>query len=197
MSERVNRKRALDESYLANSTTIPFHGNAIFNLPRPIFHIIFGEYLKLDNIARFDNVVLNDQDRTLFLGHLSNMAMRSTFHVRGKYILRWLFQRRVLLSSMTFDLHNKPIENIMFEVFPMNVSALEELTISNLPESGEHLALVESLKKLCLRNKAVILTPLLDTQTFWCKLGSVSVDGFSNEISLNLLHFVLISNPLL
>lgn len=69
MNQRVNKKRTLSELEEISSSPVTVSvtlSSAIFNLPRPIFHIIFGEYLKLKDITRFDNAVLSHRDRYYF-----------------------------------------------------------------------------------------------------------------------------------
>lgn len=75
MSKRVNKKRTLND--IESSSTPIVYRTAIFDLPSPIFHIIFGEYLILQEVTRFDSAVLNHYDRVIFLRHLYNMITRS------------------------------------------------------------------------------------------------------------------------
>lgn len=141
MSERVNKKRTIAE--LESSSSSSFHSTSnqspLFQLPRPIFHIIFGEYLSLKNVARFDNVVLNRRDRMQYLSNLSNMVTRSfDGRVRSKFLLRWLFQRQIILSSLNLRCRDHDdrlkFKDSMFEIFPLNVSALESLILNNDPD---------------------------------------------------------------
>lgn len=161
----------------------------ILNLPQPIFHVIFGDYLKLDDIARFDNAVLNHQDRILYLDFILNMVVKSRNNNISQpyYFLRWLHKRRILLSSVYFDFEDGPIKNTTFVEFPLNVTYIETVNLLHLHLCGPHLALVESLKKctmlkrLYLKSEYPEMEVLFDIPTFCCKLESISLSRLATD----------------
>lgn len=140
MTELVNKKRTIADLESFFSPCI--NQNPILNLPRPIFHIIFGEYLSLKNVAWFDNAVLNYRDRMVFISNISNMTVRNFDGcINSKFQVRWLFQRQILLSSLslTYKFQNNNVTDSTIEIFPLNVFALESLTARDLNEWNDHL----------------------------------------------------------
>jgi len=185
--ERVNRKRPLHELESSSLITVTVtRSPAIFNLPRSIFHIIFAEYLKLVDVAWFDNAVVNHQDRTLFLRHISNMIAKTDYYIISNYFLRWLFPRHILLSSVGFDLKNStcknPFEDVVLQMHPLNVSFIKTLKLHNfstcaaLPSLTESLKKCSKLKHLSMVKEAYYFKDLFNVPTFCCKLESLSLD---------------------
>lgn len=196
MSQRVNKKRTRSE--LEEASTLPLTvsvtlSSAIFNLPRPIFHIIFGEYLSLKDIARFDNAVLNHRDRNFLLNDLSNMVFKSGANFNNVYFFRWLFQRRILLSSLTLSDNGtgNSLKNVTFELFPLNVSGIQNLrlNISNasIPSLFESLKKCSNLKVLNLTSESSYVNELFDIRTFCYTLVTVIIDNCAADALLSKL----------
>ena len=72
----MNKKRTF-HVLESSSASIEVQSSSLFKLPIPIFHIIFGEYLSLKDVGRFDNAVVNHQIRWNFLRCLFNMVTKN------------------------------------------------------------------------------------------------------------------------
>lgn len=129
MTKRANKKRTIRDIQ-SSLTPVTESGSSLFTLPRSLFHIIFGEYLKLKEVARFDNTVLNHDQRYWFLRNLSGMTSQS----RGadRFLLRWLFQRHIKLTSLVSTCSFWRVDALAFELFPPDLSALAILDIYSL-----------------------------------------------------------------
>ena len=175
MSKRINKKRTLSEIESASTPTV--RRTAIFELPSPIFHIIFGEYLILEDVTRFDSAVLNHNGRVIFLRHLFNMITRSFYGKKcTPFLLRWLFQRQIRLSSLEFGYGDNNSIYSALQFFPLNVTALESLAIYDfgfIMSSQNQTHVLTSLRK-CTKLKKLDLN-----NNNWNGGPFVSVDFFT------------------
>lgn len=176
----------LNESSTSHVSVTVTISSAIFNLPRPIFQIIFGEYLNLKDIARFDNAVLNHRDRSFYLNGLSSMIVACEANFCNKFFFRWLFQRRILLSSLSLrhdhnddddDEDNINIDDLTYELFPLNVSSMHTLKLKlsdiNIPLLFESLKKCSNLKVLSLQGKPSYMDAFFDIPTICHKLETI------------------------
>lgn len=219
MSEHVNKKRTLLEQQSVSHPTT--QTTNFVNLSRILFHVIIGEYLNLKDVARFDNAVLNHQDRLTFLCNVSNMVTKSSGRIiyeancskwRGTYLLRWLYQRKILLSKFSMNLrHINNVKASMFVAFPLNVSLVETLLLSR--DYGKDSSFSELLKRLALctnlkylnfyneNNDSVAHLEGLFIKSTFChcleiiKLGASATDNVISKLATEspLLHTIELS----
>ena len=154
------------------------------------------------DVTKFDNAVLNHQDRVLLLRYLSNMIIGDfKTPIQSIYFFRWVYQRHILLSSMNLlipiGIHPTHItlENLIFELFPLNASVLETIKCSS--DSRPFPSLIKSLKKCCnlknlsfLQNDISDLKLLFEVPTFCSKLEVIEIDKCAtNEVLSNITSF--------
>lgn len=199
MRKRVNHKRNRSE---LEAPLIPLtathNSSALFYLPLPIFHLIFGEYLDIYNLLRFDNAVLNHYDRALFLQNISDMVVKfySSPIAQPKHFLSWLYKRHLRLLQFTLVMPKEgsgALDNKSFEIFPLNVSAMEKIMIIKsssfkpLPAMVDVLKKCSKLKTIVLKDESPDMAELFDSPTLCSKLEEVNIDRCCTGESLSKL----------
>ena len=109
--------------------------NRIISLPPPIFNIIFGEYLPLVNVGRFDSIMCNHHDRNKFLALLNGLTSEDYLESLDTYrnprfffFHRWLYQRHINYKHIKLGC-NDPQEFLIRTIFPQKVEVIERLDI--------------------------------------------------------------------
>lgn len=100
--------------------------NRLLSLPPFLFHIIFGDYLPLVDVARVDNAICNRRDRNKFLANLNNLTTEDNLEELNSYrsskfhlFHRWLYQRHINYRHIILGCTNTQ-ESLIRTIFPQN-----------------------------------------------------------------------------
>lgn len=194
----------------------------IFLLPSPLLNIIFGEYLPLINLARFDNSVCNHRDRIKFLNLLNDLNSDDYMENLDTYrnpkfffFHRWLYQRHINYKHIKLGCID-PQEFLIRTVFPQKLEAIEKLDIEiNLTHHIQKVVSCLNTKtvKICVPETplnspiyngiAIILSSLHKIEEAWFDTFAVTdqlitalVMNNSNLQELYLAHALYVSDNL-
>ena len=85
----------------------------VFNLPKDVFYLIFGDYLYMSDIIRFESSLKKSKlQRTLFneklVGCPISMDYNKTLKLSQVQIMNWIEQRNVRYNSLKINRWNSP-----------------------------------------------------------------------------------------
>jgi hypothetical protein len=103
----TNPKRNSSAANLDDNESIV--SSRIFDLPSQIFQVIFGGYLLIHEIVRFDRAVCNHVDRNHYLTLLSGMVLtnfrystETCAYIDSPLKLAWIYKRELRLIKISF-----------------------------------------------------------------------------------------------
>jgi len=115
----------------------------IFDLPPVLFHIIFGSYLSIHNICRFDKALCNHIDRPRYFSLLNGMTISHHFYVRSSAELAWIHNRQLRLENVSWGF-NINTEDLC-TLYPLHWSSIKKWDFSKGTPSADARSIVACL----------------------------------------------------
>ena len=119
------------------------HLSHLFDLPPVLFHIIFGDYLSVQEVSCFDKALCNHVDRARYFSLLNGMII-SHRYIKTSVELAWIHTRQLRLESV--DLGPDVNTEDLCALYPLHWSSIKKWDINNGP-SVDPGSVVECLLK--------------------------------------------------
>ena len=128
----------------ASSNNKSRSSSRLFDLPPVLFHIIFADYLYVEDMTSFDNAICNHTDRTRYLALLNGMLVSLSWHIDTSDELAWIHKRQLRLERVTFG-SNIDAEDLC-TLYPLHWSSIKQAEFNEEP-SADISCMVECLLK--------------------------------------------------